>query len=583
MSPAENSSAYSGHYISYRSSDMSDGTCSLRKNRPGATPYSGKLLGTSEVNRLPWTQEIEGKIILFNEPVEEFLDVFVPGPRPSKQLFEKNPMDAFKAVNLNGKRGEELPRLISGLRSLVQEFEAERKPTFAQGSRCRVPFSLEAWDQDRQYTMPGIIMSLPGNTDAKWAHTWPGVSTVFEVKADASEDPFDEDSDSATIRTDALPTYGLIQISKSARNLLHTHQLLHAYVVGIYGDKARIYRFDHAAGVVSKAIDLKKDPYPLYNFLWRFCHCEHGGQPASSSPQVVTAGSKQPLTRSNTEPFRVVKQQRTAELRVFLGMDPTIAVASEADCDKIDELLQTSSPPQKRLTKDERKSCRWVAVVTEYNPDGSAKTTKRYIMYRVRFLTPRLFSCATTVSDAYEAETWERRTIKDAWRQLTRDREDVLYDQLRDALRQRNDLEKLVEECRNFGLSYDNLNSTTDGSDSPSDAPLASSVADKASINELNDEGDPVLADELPAVNDGPLYGLPDVDVGDDLGACEARKLFSKRNANTSSLSEAQLNSLALGDSEEGGPPVYEVYHRTICASLQKNRKRANIKERSHM
>ncbi|EPS97677.1 hypothetical protein FOMPIDRAFT_37343, partial [Fomitopsis schrenkii] len=379
-----------------------------------------QTLNKYDIQRLPWTEEIKDRISVFNESVDEFLDVFVPGPGPSKWPPKKSLKYGFKNGDTKGKEVEKYPnmmRRIGGLRNIVQDFQPSTKPGFAEGSRCRVPFPFEAWDEDRHYAMPDIIMSLPGNSDAKWARTWTGISTVFEVRPDGLEDPVDEDS--ATIRTKALPTYGLIQIAKSARNLLHTHRLLYAYVVCIYGDKARIYRFDHAAGVVSKAIDLKKDPYPLYDFLWRFCHSEHGGQPASASPQAPG---------------------------LFLGTDPTISPASEADCNKVDELLQTSSPPQKRLTKEERKSCRWVAVVTEYNPDGSAKTTKRYIMYRFRFVTPRVFSRATRVSDAYEAETWEQRAIKDAWRQLARDREDVLYDQLRDELRYRDDLEKLVED-----------------------------------------------------------------------------------------------------------------------------------------
>ncbi|KAI0730072.1 hypothetical protein C8Q72DRAFT_911174 [Fomitopsis betulina] len=494
----------------------------------GRTPF-WQTLNTNDVKRLSWAQEIEDTISVVDEPIQEFLSVFVPGLGPSEQPSNDVLKDKFKAVDTKGEEVANHPKLMGALRNLVKGFDAETRPTFADGRRCEVPFPFEAWDHDQHYAMPDIIMSHPGNGDNQWARTWSGISTVFEVKPD---DPVDEDS--ATIRTDALSTYGLIQISKSARNLLHTHGLLYAYVVGIYADKARIYRFDHAAGVVSRAIDLKSDPSPLYDFLWRFCHYKHGGQ---------------------LEPVP----------GIFLGMDPTISVASEADCNKVDELLQTSSPPRKPLTKHERQSCRWVTVVTEYNLDGSAKATKRYILYRLRFLHSRLFSRATRVWEAYEAETWEWRAVKDAWRQLARDREDVLYRRLYDQLLARDDLKQLVEECKRFGLSPD----TGDGTRSDS-APLSTAG--------LNGE------DIRPAVDDTQLYGLPDVMAGDDLGAREARRLFdskcSEQPTSTSSPSEADLDSLALG--ETGRPPVYSVYHRTICFwSLA--RTVARFYERSHM
>ncbi|EPS97245.1 hypothetical protein FOMPIDRAFT_87158 [Fomitopsis schrenkii] len=498
-----------------------------------------QTLNKYDIQRLPWTQEIQDKISVFSESVDDFLDVLVPRPGPSKWPSKKSLKNGFKKIDAKGKEVEKYPNVMGGLRNLVQDFQADTKPAFTEGSRCQVPFPFEAWDQDHHYAMPDIIMSLPGNSDAIWMRGWLGISisTVWEI-------------------------------AKSARNLLHTHRLLYAYVVGIYGDQARIYRFDHAAGIVSKAIDLKKDPYPLYDFLWRFCHYEHGGQPASASPQVMalspaeSTGSTRPSTRSMTEPIRVAEQQRTAGPGIFLGIDPTITPASEADCNKVDELLHTSSPPQQPLTNDERISCCqwWVTVVTEYNPDGSAKTTKRYVMYRLRFLTPKLFSLATRVSDA--------------WHETGR--------------MSRDDLEKLVEEYKTFGLSRDN--STTGNDNIHSDVPPPpTTAADNGSEHEL-DEGTPVPADELVALSNViPLYGLPHVEAADDLGARQARKLFDRKCKNGKdgptgavSPSEADLNSLTLG--EAGRPPVYDVYHRTISTwSFRKWRKTARFYERSHM
>ena len=43
-------------------------------------PCYEDTLQTSEVNKLSWAKEIEGKVSVFDGPVENFLDIFVPKP-----------------------------------------------------------------------------------------------------------------------------------------------------------------------------------------------------------------------------------------------------------------------------------------------------------------------------------------------------------------------------------------------------------------------------------------------------------------------------------------------------------------------
>lgn len=579
------------------------GTPKSQKGGTCVTDYS-QTLQTSDLNRTSWAKEIEGKVSVFDKPLDEFLDVFVPGPGASRQLHARRIKNAFGDVPLKSNETEKYPDLVrrlcvwhavvwlklslqlKGLNTLVDAFAVKCRPAFGDGSHCRVPFPFEAWGKEQHYTMPDIVMSLPGKCKPGWTSAWKGISTVFEVKRDQQEDPVHEGL--AYIRTSSPQKRALVQVAKSARNLLHTHSLLYAYVIGIYNHKARIYRFDHAAGVVSKAIDLKEDPFPLFDFLWRFCNYQRPGLALRAPPADITSG---PRTRSMTKD--------EAGTGCFLGMDPTITIASKADAEKVDELLKTANPPQDPLTDEEKDACRWINVVTGYNPDGSAGPTKRYIVYRLRFLNPRLFSRATRVWDAYEVREdgqWERRAIKDAWRQLARDREDVLYRRLQDGLRQRNDLEKLVEECKYFGLPHEGPASEFDADDSRSDAAPPSTAAENETEHELNDEETPVLADELAACGPGliPLYGLPDVETGDDLGAREALKLLGRKRSSTTRLaqpaslastppSEADLDILALGDA--GRPPAYDVYHRTVCAWLRDKAgaKEARFNERSHM
>lgn len=98
-------SAYSCHCTSSTSSDMTYGTHSLKREEAG--------LSTNEGHRLPWAKEIECKINVFNEPVQHFFKVFVPGSGPSKQLSTKIMKDALKKVDFRGRPGDKYTALVS--------------------------------------------------------------------------------------------------------------------------------------------------------------------------------------------------------------------------------------------------------------------------------------------------------------------------------------------------------------------------------------------------------------------------------------------------------------------------------------
>lgn len=88
---------------------MSFGTNSSRNGDGG--PY-WQLLQTSEVEGLPWAQEIEGKVNVFNKPVHEFLDVFVPGRGPPKPPSKKVLNNAFKKTGAKGKKVDQSSILV---------------------------------------------------------------------------------------------------------------------------------------------------------------------------------------------------------------------------------------------------------------------------------------------------------------------------------------------------------------------------------------------------------------------------------------------------------------------------------------
>ncbi|EPS93012.1 hypothetical protein FOMPIDRAFT_1056363 [Fomitopsis schrenkii] len=47
---------------------------------------------------------------------------------------------------------------------------------------------------------------------------------------------------------------------------------LYCFVVGIYGGKARIFRFDHAGAICSPAFEYREKPEILHKSLWRLLH-----------------------------------------------------------------------------------------------------------------------------------------------------------------------------------------------------------------------------------------------------------------------------------------------------------------------
>lgn len=77
----------------------------------GRTPF-WQTLNTNDVKRLSWAQEIEDTISVVDEPIQEFLSVFVPGLGPSEQPSNDVLKDKFKAVDTKGEEVANHPKLV---------------------------------------------------------------------------------------------------------------------------------------------------------------------------------------------------------------------------------------------------------------------------------------------------------------------------------------------------------------------------------------------------------------------------------------------------------------------------------------
>ncbi|KAI0668010.1 hypothetical protein C8Q78DRAFT_1147398 [Trametes maxima] len=221
---------------------------------------------------------------------------------------------------------------------------------------------------------------------------------VIEAKDIHSKDPFHE-------RESRTRSETLAQLAVNARNLMFAHGLLASFALGIYGDVARIVRFDRACAVASPPFSLKSaDGLKLAReFLWRFVHPWEGG-PGS-----------------------------------VLGCDPTLRKMTPTDeewlvgrlGDKATEVLCGVDLNDGRCVK-----------VWDEGDDGHYKT---FMLFKLLNVNARLFSRATMVwlgiedtreggVDSCASKPAVLRVIKEAWRQVVRTPEQKFYERLKETI-----------------------------------------------------------------------------------------------------------------------------------------------------
>ena len=234
-------------------------------------------------------------------------------------------------------------------------------------------------------TQPDVVASLPGQTSkGKLQNRWRNMSVVFELKSKENQDPM-------TSRTDEGDRT-LIQLAKSARNLLIAGSRLFVFAVGIYGPIARIFRFDRAGAICTEPFAWKAERGAVFReFLWRLVH------PIPSGCDIV-------------------------------GADPTVRLVTPHTQSAAKARLQAAHVVMNNETS---KVCRWMKV------KGKDKKEKTYLLYELLFMNSRLFSRATTIWKALELTdgkngwpTGKHVVIKDAWRQLARKSEMHFYRQI---------------------------------------------------------------------------------------------------------------------------------------------------------
>lgn len=243
---------------------------------------------------------------------------------------------------------------LKGLDTVVKPFPKKSRLSFFRSHAHEMKFPFTEFASNHHNSYPDLAASLPGvELSPDLAEpTWTDFSMVIEAKATAADDPFTSNS--------LKNCKAVVQLAVSARSLMHAHGLLATFVLGFYGDIARIARFDHACAVVSKPFSLKKldDLKLLQRFFWRFVN------PCDSVP--------------------------------FVGCDPTIRKLDSDDEKWLKEQLNTIDFPVATLVLREARR----AEVFDDDNDGQdldAIEPKPYIMFKALDVNGRLFSRATTV------------------------------------------------------------------------------------------------------------------------------------------------------------------------------------------
>ncbi|KAH9919939.1 uncharacterized protein B0H18DRAFT_1106455 [Fomitopsis serialis] len=273
--------------------------------------------------------------------VDDYLSSMVPShttvPRcpPTGGLFKVVPID-----NAEVKMHDPLVKaLILQLRHNIMKF----------------PFGT--YESEQHPTKPDVIATMPALSVVEPAYQWRDVTLVFVLHSELPDDPV---KNRATTHEATLA-----QLAQSARNIMLSQGRLFAFVVGIYGDQARIFRFDRVGAICSPRFEYKKRPEIFHEFLWRLLH------PRLSGCTVV-------------------------------GEDPTMKPGTRADLDLVHS-LEKNRDPDWVSTDETPKAVRRITVTDKQKHETT------YLTYKLLFVNPELFSRATLVWEAYKVGE-ERRT-----------------------------------------------------------------------------------------------------------------------------------------------------------------------------
>ncbi|KAI0729832.1 hypothetical protein C8Q72DRAFT_971638 [Fomitopsis betulina] len=397
--------------------DMNDPKGSPPRGGPSEATNLADTRQKSERNKKIWMTDLFERIVEVEVDIDKFLEKFVPSsvdtppsvdappsidaPRRKrgKSKRKPKPVGAPKCEDKNftgivprgkGKESGMYGPLIDGLTHLVDNFPESHRPTFHNCANTELNPPYELCDIVEHRTKQDIVVTVPSLPSLDPLLRWRNLALVFEVKGEECDDPMKKylDKHEETI----------IQLAKSARNLMLAQGRLFAFCVGIYGHTARIFRFDRAGGVCSPLFNYITDPQYLHGFLWRFVH------PINEGCAVV-------------------------------GDDPTTSLGTEADRSNVERHAKEMNASYK---EDSNTIRRFIVTDDRIVADEPRKKEKTYLAYKMIFVNNRLCSRASMLWEAFELDDAGQPTgppvvIKEGWRLFRRPSEITHYQDLQEA------------------------------------------------------------------------------------------------------------------------------------------------------
>ncbi|KIM71706.1 hypothetical protein PILCRDRAFT_830179 [Piloderma croceum F 1598] len=406
-----------------------------------------------------WANEFRTHVTIPESTIDDYLAQYVP----SLTSFSGRPKSTFKNVPLGTVEQAMYKPLCSSFSKLVSKWPENIRLEFHNITNTTIlPLGFS-----EHPTRPNIAICFPAESLPRNTLTWEDILVSTEVKRSRSQDPIAGDG---TVKRGVNHDRDTMQLSKNARNLLAANMACFVFVLGIYGDIARIYRFSRRAIVVSEPFNYIANPKIFAKFFWRLVHPTHQPESTDSIITKRIVGSDNTIFRTSDEDktrmakFLCQYHQYTAEnaaaevenSRWYIGsydpplndikdiIRPTDNIGKGKGKEKEAVLGQGSSKGGARVLEPNREEM-------EDDTDSSQallnSRRKRFFTFgKPLYQSFGLFSRATSVRRAViEGHEENLFALKDFWPERSRKPEAAFYKRIKKNL--------VIEGKKSFGLA----------------------------------------------------------------------------------------------------------------------------------
>ncbi|KAF7966676.1 hypothetical protein HWV62_37506 [Athelia sp. TMB] len=400
-------------------SDENDGT--PKKRRINSTSQHSSGVENTSANNIEddlnadWADEFTRSYAVSPLELADFLREYAPSGTP---YLAQTDTGAFNGVGGDMPESQMYDPFVNGLEKITAPIPNCRRPQFVNMSQM----TIERLDSSQRNTIIATHPGVDAPTDDHWE--WSMCACAFEIRSSAGDDPITGEGECKASKNHHST---IAQLAKTGRNLLLGNFSCFVFVIGIYGNFARIFRFDRAGVIISKAFDYGSRAQILAEFFWRLVH---------------------PIDQSLGNPL-------PSEVDRLVGSDPTISRPTKAEAQFMSVRIHKYHRGKRITAHDIMKDSLWIGTqwahppasfppdITKFPPDGCA--VRCLTIGQPLWQSTGLFSRATVVwKVVVEDHEEEMYALKDSWRERRRPQEWYFYG-------------RIVTHAREHGLSIDGI------------------------------------------------------------------------------------------------------------------------------